>query len=406
MVIISAAAWRRYEQGDPAMKMRATGAPRKSAAWCVADLEAMAERRLPRIVYDFLEGGAEDELSMAWNKDGFSRRRFVPQPLKGTATPAIGVDLFGASCPLPFGVAPIGLADLVWPGAAAALARLAGELGIPYILSTAASISIEQAAALAGDHLWFQLYAADDARVTDDLLRRAAAAGVNNLVFTVDVARPARRFRDLRHGLKPDFRPSFRQWSDFLRHPFWSAAIMRHGRPQLANMSAYKDLAEARRTQPGAFISAPRADWTTLHRLRAAWPGNLIVKGVLAPEEAVAIEAAGADGIIVSNHGGRQLDGVCAAIDALPAICEVLRPSTKVMLDSGIRRGSDVVKAFAEGAHFVFLGRSWLYAVAALGPEAGPPALVEILREELENVLTHLGCDRMPGRHCGVLSRS
>ena len=372
---------------------------------CVDDMRVRARSRLPRVVYDFLEGGAGRERSVAWNEAAFDRIIFAPHPLSGTAFPSLNADLFGSTYAVPFGIAPTGLADFVWPGTTGALAKLAADVGMPFILSTAASITIEKAADLAGRRLWFQLYAGDYPEFTQDLLRRAADVGVDTLVLTVDSPLPARRLRDLRNGLNPQFRPTARQLRNFLVHPRWLAATMRAGRPRLANIEAYQVAhpAHGGPSMAAAFLSSSRVDWVKLRDIRRQWAGNLVVKGIMSPEEAVGAEAAGAEAVLVSNHGGRAVDSVAATIELVSDVRGALKPSTKVFVDSGIRHGSDIVKAMALGADFVFLGRPWLYASAALGPAHGGAVLADILRKEIENVMMHLGCNELPIGDTGIL---
>lgn len=377
------------------------------AMHCVEDMRLRARSRLPRVVYDFVKGGADRERSAAWNEAAFEQIRFAPRPLSGTALPSLKVDVFGSSHAVPFGIAPTGLADLVWPGTTGALARLSAEVGMPFILSTASSIPIEKAAELAHGRMWLQLYAGDRSEVTRDLLRRAASVGVDTLVLTVDSPLPARRLRDLRNGLGLEFRPTPTQLVDFLAHPRWLAAMVRAGRPRLANFEAYQvpPPANEARFSAGTFLKSPRVNWAKLRDVRQEWRGNLVVKGIMTPEEAVNAEAIGAEAILVSNHGGRQLDSVAATIEIVSEIRSVLKTSTKLFIDSGIRDGSDIIKAMALGADFVFLGRPWLYASAALGPEYGGAVLAEILRKEIENVLVHLGCNELPVGDVGILWR-
>ena len=375
---------------------------------CVDDMQVRARSRIPRVVYDFLEGGAGRERSVAWNEAAFDRILFAPHPLSGTGLPSLNADLFGSTYAVPFGIAPTGLADFVWPGTTGALARLAADVGMPFILSTAASITIEKAADLAGRRLWFQLYAGDYPEFTQDLLRRAAGVGVDTLVLTVDSPLPARRLRDLRNGLNPQFRPTARQLRNFLVHPRWLAATMRVGRPRLPNIEAYQAAhpAQGGPSMAAAFLSSSRVDWVKLRDIRRQWTGNLVVKGIMTPEEAVGAEAAGAEAVLVSNHGGRAVDSVPATIELVSDIRGALKPSTKVFLDSGVRHGSDIVKAMALGADFVFLGRPWLYASAALGPAQGGAVLADILRKEIENVMMHLGCNELPIGDTGILRRA
>jgi len=292
----------------------------------------------------------------------------------------------------------MGLCNLAWPGTDKALAGACAQAGIPYALSTMASTDIETMATLAPRHLWFQLYVGGDAQMAASLLARALAAGVRTLVLTVDANFPARRLRDRRNGFALPLQASPRMLADLIAHPGWSLATLAAGAPGFANFL----VSTGGRTVPIAHmlqsLAQAQIDWSTLEQARAHWPHQLIVKGVMDPQDATRIRDLGADGIVVSNHGGRQWAGVPASIDALPAIRAAVGASFPLLLDSGVRSGDDIVKALVAGADFVLLGRAFLYATAALGA-GGAATAIEILRGEVDTALAQLGCDSVAALH-------
>lgn len=375
----------------------------------LAELEAPARRRLPAIAFDYLEGGIGDEGAVRRNREALDRVELVPR--YGVDVGAIdpSVRLFGRSYPLPFGIAPMGLANMVWPQADRMLTTAAQAAGIPYVLSTVGTTSIEAAARLAPDVLWFQLYGidVDDHAVSRDLIRRARDAGAHVLVVTLDIPVRARRRRDIRNGMTLPFRVTPGMIADALRHPRWSAGVLRYGRPYFASLVDYAEAGDPvaatalHRNRQGAFR------WRDIARFRDLWPGPLVVKGILCPEDAEQAVAVGVDGIQVSNHGGRQFDAAPAAIHVLPAIRAAVGERAAVLFDSGIRSGLDVVRALALGADFAFVGRPFLRAVAALGP-AGPAHVVAVLEDEIRTALGQMGvaADGHPSwrtlrRYCG-----
>jgi L-lactate dehydrogenase (cytochrome)/(S)-mandelate dehydrogenase len=288
----------------------------------------------------------------------------------------------------------MGFADLVCPGTDLALAHAAREANIPYALSTAATTSIEPIAAIAQDNLWFQLYPGTDEGIAAGLMERALAAGVTTLLVTVDIPVPAKRVRDLTNGLAIPLRLSLRTVFDVARHPGW---LLRAARGERLGMANFVD---ARGSMSGLAhaefvsrqLSCPGLDWRRIEGIRKAWPHHLVIKGILNPQDALAAERIGADGVVVSNHGGRQLDSAPSSIEVLPAIREACGDRLKLILDSGVRTGDDIARGLASGADFVLLGRPFLFAVAALGLSRGPTRIIDMLRAEFLNTLIHLGC--------------
>lgn len=353
----------------------------------------MARRRLPRLVFDYLDGGAEDEACLVRNRSAFERYRLVPRYLVDIATRDQSATLFGRTYSSPFGIAPTSMAGFIRRNGDAALAGAAAAANIPFVLSGSSNASIEAIAAVAPQHAWVQLYAARDPGITHDLIRRAREAGLETLVVTVDVPVRSKRERDIRNGFAASPRRSPRVLLDMLLHPAWLADVARHGMPGFDSWASYAG-PDARAPEVAAFLSSQFAapqTWQDLETYRRLWPGTLVVKGILHPDDARRAAQAGADGVIVSNHGGRQLDSAPSPIEAFPAIRDAIRDQLVLMLDSGVRRGADVLKAVALGARFVFVGRATLYGVAA-GGLAGATKAIEILREEIDLVMAQTGC--------------
>ena len=362
----------------------------------VAELRLRARARLPRVVFDFIDGGAGHEDTLRRNESAFGDLRLLPRVLRPCRERDLSTELLGQRYAMPFGVTPMGLCNLAWPGTDRALACAAARARIPYVLSTMASTAIEDIARLAPEHAWFQIYLGGDPATADQLLARAEAAGMRTLVLTVDANFTARRLRDRANGFALPLRKSPRLLADLLSHPRWSWATLRAGAPNFENFRAAPGQAPS--IQISAMLQSlaqAHIDWGILERMRARWKHTLIVKGVMHPEDAQRIAALGADGIVVSNHGGRQLAAVPASIEALPAVREAVGPEFPLLLDSGVRSGDDIAKALAAGANFVLLGRTFLYGTGALGAERGPEVTLDILRGELDTAMAQLGVARI-----------
>lgn len=353
-------------------------------AWNIADLRAIAKKRLPRAVFDFFDGGAEDESTLRDNRAAFERVRLAPRVLAGVAQIDTSAAILGARSKLPIAVGPTGGIGFGWPFADVGIARAAAAAGIPYTLSTMATASIERIAREAGGRLWFQAYIFRQRDMTLGLVERARQFGYEALMVTVDVPVGGKRERDFRNDFAIRFRFTPRNVLDFASRPGWVLSVLRYGMPVLENVV---DLApEAKSTAEiassvGQFWDAD-FDWDGLSRMRDRWPRKMLVKGILRADDAERLAAMGVDAVVVSNHGGRQLDGAVAALDALPAIARAVKGRMSVLMDGGVRRGVDVVKALALGAEAVLLGRATLYGACAAG-EAGAARALEILRDEL-----------------------
>ncbi|MCP3731352.1 alpha-hydroxy-acid oxidizing protein [Sphingomonas sp. MG17] len=362
--------------------------------YSITDLEAAARRRLPRRVYDFIAGGAGAEASVRNNVEAFQRIRFVPRTMVDIQRRTMAARLLGRDYAAPFGIAPMGMCDIAWPGTDEGLARAARTAGIPYCLSMAGSSALAEVHRHAGEYLWYQVYLCGSDALWERQFSRAEALGVENLILTVDVPVPGRRLRDLRNGFSVPVRWTPSLLLDFATHPAWSLRTLARGAPRMRNMESFageRHGASSLDSILAIFASAVH-EWEVIERLRDRWKGKLIIKGILHPADAVRLAGLGADAIVVSNHGGRQLSSAISSIEALPAIRHAIGREFPLILDSGIRSGEDIAKALAYGADFVLVGRPFLFGSAALGPARGPQAVIRILQAELDMTLAQLGC--------------
>lgn len=357
-------------------------------------MAALAQRRVPRFAWEYLAGGAEDELTLARNVSAFADIGLVPRTLVAASTTATEVSVLGQKLALPMMIGPTGYNAMLYRDADVHLAKAATARGLPFCLSTVSTSSLEQiVAAVPGVNLWFQLYCLREARIQEDLLKRAEAVGVNTLLLTSDAVVLGNREWDRRSFVRPR-QLTWRNKLDVLRHPRWMRqALWPHGMPSMGNLNPYLP-AHARNAAGAAhFIGAQmdaELDWQALERLRDRWQGKLLLKGVLHPADAERAAQLGLDGIVVTNHGGRQLDGSPASIEVLPAIAAAVRGRLAILLDGGIRRGTDILKARALGADAVLLGRATLYGVAVAG-EQGAGQSLDLLAQELRLAMTLLG---------------
>ena len=351
----------------------------------VSDARRLAKRRLPRVIFDFIDGSAGEESAADLNVSRLEALRLLPRVLIDVEERELAKSLLGETYRLPFGIAPMGMCNLTWPGADAMLADAARRHGIPLGLSTMSSTSIERMAEQADGKLWFQLYVGESEEVAHHLVDRAWAAGCRHLFLTVDVPAIGVRPREQRNGFRSPFRIRPDQFIDFAWHARWSLGTLKAGIPRLANVNVPGGVQLKRNEARG------RVDWAFLERLREHWQGRLIVKGVLGAEDSVRIRDAGADAICVSNHGGRQFDSSPAAIDQLPVIRAAVGADYPLLFDSGVRSGEGVIKALALGADFVLVGRPFLYAMAA-GGRHGLERVIELFRNQIHNGLAQLGC--------------
>ena len=366
--------------------------PNLARAFNIDDLRRLAQRRLPRSVFDFFDGGAEDETTLAGNRAAFERVRLRPKVLVDVKTVDSGVELFGIRANLPMAIAPTGGIGCGRPEADLMLARAARTAGIPFTLATPATCSIEEVAQKAGGRLWFQLYVLKNRKFREGLVRRAQASGFEALLVTVDLAVGGKRERDLRNDFVAPFSPSWRNARDVLFKPAWLLDIARHGIPTMKNLEGMTR-SSTKITDIAASVGRELDagfDWEQLDRIRELWPGKLLLKGIARADDARRALAMGCDGVVVSNHGGRQLDGAVATLDALPEVARAVGEKMTVLLDGGVRRGVDLVKARALGAAAVLTGRATLYGVMA-GGEPGARRAIDILAGEFERALQLCG---------------
>lgn len=366
--------------------------PDLSKAISIEDLRRMARRRLPRAIFDFFDGGAEDESTLRANRQAFERVRLAPKVLRNVAEVDTGAAILEGRATLPLAIGPTGGIGAGRIGADLMLARAAKAMGVPFTLATPGTVSIERLAAEAGGRLWFQLYVVRNREFREKLVLRARDAGYEALLVTVDLPVSGKRERDPRNGFVTPYKPNWRNSRDVLLRPAWLLDILRHGLPTMANFEGYKfsstkvtDIATAVGREMDASF-----DWEALARLRDLWPRKLLLKGVERADDALRAAGLGCDGVVVSNHGGRQLDGAVATLDALPAVAQAVGQRMAVLLDGGIRRGVDVLKARALGAHGVLTGRATLYGVMA-GGEAGAKHALDILANEYERAMKLCG---------------
>jgi (S)-mandelate dehydrogenase len=367
-----------------------------SRVFSIDDLARLARRRLPRAIFDFYEGGAEDEQTLRRNREAFTDTVLAPQVLVDVSTVDTTTILQGAPAAMPMAIAPMGAVGFGSRDGDIAIARAAARAGVPYILSTAATTSIEGVARAVGGRLWFQIYPLKQKEATLRLVERARQAGYEALVVTVDVPVGGKRERDLRNDISMPFRFTARNVLDFSSRPGWALDMLLRGMPTLENLT---DLSQES-IDPAADASSVGSgfdsafNWDGLSILREQWPGRLLLKGVLRPDDAIRAAKMGCNGVIVSNHGGRQLDGSVATLKALPAIAAAVGDRVEIFLDGGVRRGSDIAKALALGADGVLIGRPALYGVCAAG-ERGVIRALDILRDEFVRTLQLCGIARV-----------
>ena len=356
------------------------------------DFEALARRRIPRPIFGYVSGGVERNVSRSWNRSVFDDLALVPRMLVNVSARSQRADLFGETYDAPFGIAPMGGTSLAAYQGDAVLARAAAKCNVPMILSGASLTPLEAVRAAGGRHTWFQAYLPGDAAAITELVERVARAGYDTLVLTVDVPVGANRENNVRNGYHAPLRPSLRLAWHCLSRPRWLATtalrtFVTQGMPHFENMGPRTPVLS--RTAVRERAQRDHLDWGHVALMRRLWQGTLVIKGILDKADAIIARDHGIDGIIVSNHGGRQLDSAAAPLRVLAGIVDAAGGMT-VMMDSGVRRGTDVLKALALGAKFVFVGRPMLYAAAVAG-EAGVRHAIGLLRDEIDRDLALLG---------------
>ena len=373
----------------------------------IDDLRRMARARLPRGVYDFFERGSEDEACRAGNRAGWAAVKLLPRVLRDVSNVDPSVDLFGALSAFPLAVAPTGAAGLLHYRGDLSLARAAAQAGVPFTISSASNMDIERIAE-AGGRLWFQLYMFENRALSTDVLRRAADLGCDTLLVTTDIPVPSNREYNRRNGFGTPFKLTSRNATDILSHPGWFTSVMcryllNEGLPRQANLPAHLKSVVTKTAPLGARFRGDRLTWEEADRIRSEWPGKVLLKGILRPEDAERAVALGFDGVVVSNHGGRSLDSAPATAVALPAIVAAVGARMTVLVDSGITRGSDIAKALALGAHGVLAGRAPLYGLA-VGGEAGVARALALLKAEFVTTMGLLGAQTVAEIDADVLA--
>ena len=353
-------------------------------------LRAIAKRRLPRFAFDYLDGGAEDEITLRRNREAFRDLGWKPRTLVDVSRRSLSNRVLGAPSALPAVVGPTALNGLFWPDGDLAIARAASAAGVPFTMSTVSMNLLEDIAREAPGRLWLQAYVFRERAITDAIMRRAEAAGFECVVLTSDFPVAGKRERDWHSGLLPRQRFTAATWLDILAHPRWMATIGRR-RPRFVNVERELPAGQNVNAFVGHNMFDPSFRWDDVRRFRDAWPRKMLLKGVLRPDDAERALAIGLDGIVLSNHGGRQLDGAVAGIEVLPEIARVLAGRAAILVDGGVRRGGDIAKAVALGAEAVHLGRATTFGLAA-GGQAGAAQALAILADELDRTLALTGC--------------
>ena len=362
----------------------------------IEDLRARAQRRIPGFAFEYLEGGCNEEVNVHKNTAELREVELKPFYLKKYGGADLRTELFGHTYDAPFGIAPIGLQGLMWPGAPEILARAAVQHNIPYTLSTVGTATIERIGEVTQGRFWFQLYHPADNALRDDIFDRAEAAGCQVLVLLCDVPIFGYRPRDIRNGLARPPKMTLRNMLQIMGKPEWAIRTLLHGQPHFAVLKKYMP-SHLNMKRLGEYMNqtfSRRLNEEKIAPIRDRWKGKIILKGVATEEDTEMAIRLGLDGIVVSNHGGRQLDAGESSIHSLAPIVRKYAGKTKIMLDSGLRSGPDVARALASGAEFALLGRSFMYGVAGLGA-AGGDHTIAILKTQLKQVMEQLGCEKV-----------
>jgi isopentenyl diphosphate isomerase/L-lactate dehydrogenase-like FMN-dependent dehydrogenase len=370
----------------------------------VADLRELARKRLPKGVFDYIDKGTEDMTSLGNNRNAFSDIKLLNKVITDISDVRLDAEIFGKEAAMPLAIAPTGTAGMAWFEGEFELAKAAAEAGVPFTLATGSNTPMEKLANEAGGRLWLQLYMWREKHLSDELVKRAARNGFEALLWTVDIGHGANREHNLRNGFATPYVLNSRSVVDMLRHPTWLTTVMGRyfingGMPRHVN---YPEGYQAPMTgnvsrMRGKHATSKRADkvsWEDVDRLRDIFPGKLLIKGIMRPDDAEEAIEHGVDGIVISNHGGRNMDSAPATIDVLPGIVKAVDGRMTVIVDSGIRRGSDIVKCMALGADAVLAGRATLYGTAA-GGQAGAAKAIHFLKDEMKRTMAYIGTQRV-----------
>lgn len=359
----------------------------------IADLRLKAKKSIPRFAFEYLDGGCNDDVNLYKNISDIHQIELQPEYLNKHTQSSMKTNLFGVDYDAPFGIAPVGLQGLMWPNSAEILAKAAFKSNIPFVLSTVSTSSIERIAELTEGKAWFQLYHPAEQKVTDDILKRAETSGYDVLVILADVPTFGYRPRDIKNGLAMPPRMTLANILQVLGKPKWGIETLKYGIPAFKTLEPYMEKGLDLK-QLGAFMDktfSGRLNEEKVKRLRDQWKGKIVIKGLSNPVDAQKAIDLGLDGIIVSNHGGRQLDAGESSIHSLKRIVEKYKGKTKIMIDGGIRTGPDMARMLATGAEFTFMGRPFMYGVAALGKKGGEHT-INILKTQLQQVMDQLCC--------------
>jgi len=363
----------------------------------ISDLRRAARKRIPHFVWEYLDSATGSERTLQRNRDKLDEVLFSPSVLHGEFTPDLSCEFLGQRFDLPFGIAPVGMSGLIWPGAEQLLARAAALLNIPYSMSTVATQTPEDVARHLGPHAWFQMYPPRDRDIRLDMMARAKAAGFTTLIMTVDVPVASRRERQTRGGLTQPPKLTPRLALQAALCPVWLNGIRKTGMPRMKMMDGYAENVKLDKTMRSStahvgYLLRTSPDWDYVRRLRDEWDGALIVKGLSRPQDANALEKEGVDALWVSNHAGRQFDAGPATIETLPAIRQAT--TLPLIVDSGFETGLDILRGLALGADFIMMGRPWHYALGALG-NTGPAHMADILAKDLAANMGQLGLESL-----------
>jgi L-lactate dehydrogenase (cytochrome) len=362
----------------------------------IDDLRNRAQERIPRFAFEYLDGGCNEDVNLIKNTSELREVELKPYYLKQHSGSELKTELFGHVYDVPFGIAPVGLQGLMWPGAPEILAKAAKNHNIPFVLSTVTTASIETIGKITEGKFWYQLYHPAQDALRDDILDRAEAAGCEVLVVLCDVPSFGFRPRDIRNGLAMPPKMTFSNILQIMGKPNWALRTLFHGQPEFSTMKKYMPKG-LNMSQLGAYMNQTfegRVNEEKLKTIRDRWKGKIVLKGVASEEDTEMAIKLGLDGIIVSNHGGRQLDAGQSAIKSLHPIVEKYQGQIKIMMDSGLRSGPDIARTLSSGAEFAFLGRTFMYSVAALGAEGGNHA-ISLLKIQLKQVMDQLCCAKV-----------
>ncbi len=378
---------------------------RLDSCFNIADLRDVAQRRLPKGVFDYIDKGTEDMIALSGNRRAFDEIKLLNKTLVDISDVKLDATVLGKHAALPMAIAPTGTAGLTWYEGEFELAKAAAKAGVPFTLATGSNTPMEKLANEAGGRLWFQLYMWREKNLSDDLVKRAARNGFEALIWTVDIGHGANREHNLRNGFATPYVLNTRSVLDMLAHPGWLAGVMGRymmngGMPKHVNYPpGYQtkitgNVVEQKKTHGVAARRADKVGWDDVDRLRDLFPGKLIIKGIVRPDDAQKAIEHGVDAIVVSNHGGRNMDSAPPTISLLPQVVKAVDGKMEVIVDSGIRRGSDIVKCRALGASAVLTGRATLFGTAA-GGEAGALKAIDFLKDEMKRTMAYVGAQRV-----------